>query len=486
MISIFPDQIKNSYDLKNQKCKKIFISELLPNFKRIVTQQERRFLMSPCAHISLGLKLIGNISIEKLRNSVNKMLRTYPLLGVRIKLDNNVLFSTTENASAVPIIIYKRKSDWTWLEVINKENSIPVKPSIGPLTRIILVHDFHISELFILCHHTICDGRSLELAIREILLNLKNPNRIPPSIKEKPPQTPEIFPLGISKSRFTSWYIERLNKKWQKKKVLFDEEDLMNIYESFWKNSSYCIELITLNKDETQRLIEICRTNDVTVNSALLIVFVKARGDTYNSYKGKVKIGTAVDTRNRLRIEIGDAVGLYAGGVIYKFKYIKDRSFWDNVREYHKVVKKTLTDNNVFNPIYNQFFLDPTLSDAMLFAFIGNQVQSHQSRYNKIFEFANSYDSLVAKYLKKISKNISDVMSTNIGKLNITDEIDGIKIERAFFTPSSGLKLEIVLGVATAGGRLTISLNYHNGYINGNNIKKIRDRAEKILKNILT
>jgi len=477
--------MKNIDSLKNQKCEKIVISDSLSKFQRIVTRQERRFLMSPCAHISLGLKLIGNMSIEKLRKSVNKMLRTYPLFGVRIELDNNVLYSTTENATGVPIKIYRRKSDWTWLEVLNKEHSIPVKPSIGPLTRIILVKNSNISELFIFCHHTICDGRSLELALREILLNLRNPNRIPPSMTEIPPQTPDIFPLGVSKNQFTSWFIERINNKWQKEKILFDEEDLVNIYESFWKNSSYCVELITLNKVDTKRFVDICRANDVTVNSALLIAFVKARWEVYKPYKGKVKIATAVDTRNRLRIEIGDAAGLYAGGIIYKFKYIKDRPFWDNVREYHKVVKKTLNDNNVFNPIYNQFLLDPSLSDAMLFAIIGNQVQPHQSRYNKIFEFANSHDSLVEKYLKKMSNNISDVMSTNLGRLNIPDEIDGIKIDSAFFTPSSGLKLEIVLGIATAGGRLTISLNYHNGYFDGNNIKKIRDSAEIILKNIL-
>ena len=477
--------MKNPDSLINKKNEKIVISESLPKFQRIVTRQERRFLMSPCAHISLGLKLIGNISIDKLRNSVNKMLRIYPLFGVRIESDSNELYSTTENAAGIQIKIYKRKSDWTWLEVLNIEHSIPVRPSIGPLTRIILVEDSNISELFIFCHHTICDGRSLELALREILLNLNNPNRIPPLITEMPPQTPEMFPAGVSKSRFTSWFIERLNKKWQKEQILFDEEDLLNIHESFWKNSNYCVELITLNKAETQKFVDICRANDVTVNSALIVAFVQARWDAFKPYKGKVKIATAVDTRNRLRIKIGDSVGLYAGGVVYKFKYNKDRSFWGNVQEYHRVVKKTLNDNNVFIPIYNQFFLDPTLSDAMLFATIGNQVQSHQSRYTKLLEFSNSHDGLVAKYLKKMSKNVSDVMSTNLGRLNIPDEIDGITIERAFFTPSSGLKLEIVLGVATAGGRLTISLNYHNGYFDGNNIKKVRDRAEILLKNVL-
>ena len=476
---------KNSVNLQIKKSKKIVMSEPLPKFQRIVTLQERRFLMSPCSHISLGLKLKGEISIEKLRKSVNMMMKTYPLFGVRIEWNRDIPYSTTEGAALVPIKIYKRKSDLTWLEALNNEHRIPIKPSVGPLTRIILVKESNISELFIFCHHSICDGRSLELALREILLNLGDINRIPPLISKKPPQTPEIFPLDVSNGYFKSWFIGRLNNKWQKEKVLFDEEDLDNIYESFWKNSRYCVELVTLNKIETKRFVDICRTNDVTVNSALIVAFIKARWEAYTPYNGKVKIGTAVDTRNRLRIEIGDAVGLYAGGLIYKFKYIQDRSFWENVREYHKVVKKNLNDNNVFDVIYNQFSLDPTLSDAMLFAMIGNQVEPHQSRYDKISVFAKSHNGLVAKYLKKMSSNITDIMSTNLGRLNIADETNGIKIERSFFTPSSGLKLEIVLGVSTAGGRLTISLNYHNGYFNGNNIKKIRNRAEIILKNLL-
>jgi len=198
-----------------------------------------------------------------------------------------------------------------------------------------------------------------------------------------------------------------------------------------------------------------------------------------------VKVGTAVDTRDRLRIEIGNAVGLYAGGVIFAFNYKHNRPFWENVREYHKVVKKQLKDNNVFGPLYDQIALDPTLVDALLFAMIGGQVEPHQSRYKKLSEFANSQKGLLAKYLDKFASSIPDVMSTNLGSLSLPEEVDGLTIERAFFTPSSGLKLEIVLGVATAGGCLTVSLNYHDGYIDGEIIRQVRDKAEEILKTVL-
>ena len=76
-------------------------------------------------------------------------------------------------------------------------------------------------------------------------------------------------------------------------------------------------------------------------------------------------------------------------------------------------------------------------------------------------------------------------MSTNLGKLDIPDEIPGIRVERAFFAPSSALGMDVVLGVATVNGNLTITLNYYEGYMDGENIKKIRDKAEEILRELL-
>ena len=66
--------------------------------------------------------------------------------------------------------------------------------------------------------------------------------------------------------------------------------------------------------------------------------------------------------------------------------------------------------------------------------------------------------------------NSPQLMSTNLGKLGIPDEIPGIQIERAFFAPSSAMGMEIVLGVTTVNGKLTITLNYYEGYVDGKTI----------------
>ena len=128
--------------------------------------------------------------------------------------------------------------------------------------------------------------------------------------------------------------------------------------------------------------------------------------------------------------------------------------------------------------------MDQTLVDAMGAAFFGKLIEPHQSRYEKLSEYAERTEGLVPKYISKIGDKAPDIISTNLGRLDIPDEITGIQVERAFFTPSAGQKMELVLGIATANGKLTITLNYYPGYIEGKNIGCVRDRAEELLKSL--
>lgn len=454
-------------------------------YRRIITGQERRFLFGPTAHISLVIRLRGNISEEALDDAVEKMLISYPQFKVRIEWDEEgVHDSTTDGAAKVPIKVYPRENEKYWIEVLNKEHAIPLRPSKGPLTRFILVKGDDVSELIVFAHHTICDGRSLELSLREVLLHLDDNTRKPIKPIDVPPQTLDMFPKGADLGRFSKWVVGKINQKWKAEKVLFDEEDLENIWEAMWKNSEYCIEIIEFDREETQRLIELSRQNGVTLNSTLLITLIKARIDSVGPYGRKVKVATAVDARKRLRVDCSDAVGFYAGGSFNNFDYADNKSFWDNVRAYHKAVSKDLESNKIFDSVISHHYMDQTLVDAMGAAYFGKLIEPHQSRYEKLSEYGGRTEGLVPKYLDKIGNKAPDIISTNLGRLDIPDEITGVKVERAFFTPSAGQLMELVLGIATASGKLTITLNYYPGYIEGKNIKDVRNRAEEQLKSL--
>ncbi|MHA1904776.1 MAG: condensation domain-containing protein [Candidatus Thorarchaeota archaeon] len=456
-------------------------------YRREVTGEERRFLFTPTANISLGLRLRGFVSKEALGNAVQKMLVTYPLFGARLEWnENGIQWSTTEGAAEVPVKLYVRESDESWKRALNEEHETPFSPSSGPLTRFILVKGTEESELIVFCHHSISDGRSLQFALREVLLHLGNPNREPPKFSDTPAQTLDMLPDGVSMGRLRSTMIGRYNKKWdEEEKTLFDEEDLHNIRESFWKNSEYCIEILEFDTDTTQKLVEVSRSNDVTLNSTLNMAFTKARIETMGAYDGKALIGSAIDTRKRLRVDCSDAVGYYVGTSLLQFKYKERSSFWDNVRRYHKDISKQLNSNSIFDTTLTYSVLDPTIVDAILFLMLGDKVEPHQSRYAKISEFASLKDGIVAKFLERTEEISPDIISTNLGKLALTEDIPGIQLERAFFTPGSSLTMEIVLGFATVNGNLTITLNYFKGYVDGENIRKVRDRTVEILRGLI-
>ncbi|MHA1960612.1 MAG: hypothetical protein ACW99U_10285, partial [Candidatus Thorarchaeota archaeon] len=95
-------------------------------YKRIITGQERRFLFGPTAHISLVLRLSGQVSEEALKKAVEKMLITYPQFGVRVEWDEaGVHDATTEGAAKVPVNVYPRESDNHWMDILNQEHAVP-------------------------------------------------------------------------------------------------------------------------------------------------------------------------------------------------------------------------------------------------------------------------------------------------------------------------------------------------------------------------
>jgi hypothetical protein len=454
-------------------------------FERELTVQERRFVLPPMSHISMGIRLRGPISKDSLRVAVDKMLVTYPIFRTRIiwnEGDTDML--TTEGAVEVPVRVYERKSDNDWLDVLNKEHAIPAKPSAGGLTRFVLVRSDDVSELFIFCHHSICDGRSLELALREVILHLAKPDRIPPRMEVPPAHTPQVFPQGIKQSRVKSWFLRKLNDKWQKEKVVFDEEDMRNLWEAFWSYSRYRVETVELDKAQTQTLVESCRANGVTVNSAVTVALMRGRIQAAGEYGRKVRTGTAVDTRNRLTVDVGEAAGLYAGGIMFEFDYKHDRPFWDNVRKYHETVAKRLKDNDIFGSILDQYEIDQSLFDGLLVAMIGHLVKPSQSRYGKISEFAGRQKGLINDYKTKSADRVPDVLTTNLGRLGIPEEIGDFVVERALFTPSAPLLMEIPAGAASVAGRLTLTLNYHDKYFEPNRIRKIAEETLRILTDI--
>jgi NRPS condensation-like uncharacterized protein len=116
---------------------------------------------------------------------------------------------------------------------------------------------------------------------------------------------------------------------------------------------------------------------------------------------------------------------------------------------------------------------------------VGEKVDTHQSRYDKISEYASIEDSLPSRFAKRFEGNAPNIMSTNLGKLDIPHELGEFDVERAYFVPSSASGMEIISGISTINGKLTILLNYYEGYVDADIVQKVRVRVEEILRDLM-
>ena len=84
--------------------------------------------------------------------------------------DNGEPWYTNENVPENSLKVIQRTSDEDWNRELLNDYKIRYELSKGPLARFILLQSPDISEILIVCHHVICDGTSLAILARDLLL----------------------------------------------------------------------------------------------------------------------------------------------------------------------------------------------------------------------------------------------------------------------------------------------------------------------------
>jgi len=444
---------------------------------------ERRFFRSPNQTISIVARVKGYISEEDLRAALYKVRQQHPLLGVRIYMDDNGEPGyINDNVPENPLKVIQRTSEEDWNRELLIDYKIRFKLSSGPLARFILLQSPEISEILIICHHVICDGTSLAILARDLLLYVGNPDRKVKEMPEPPLATPDNFPIDIKIGKAINFAIKKLNSLWQKKKIIFDEEDEDNIFKAFWDNYSFKIISLELSKDETSNLVENCRQHGVTVNSALNTAFLAARTSIRGPLKGgKRKIMIPVSTRKRYKKPIGEDVGVYVSGFELKFSYNPKKDFWENAKIFNDNAKENLYINKIFEFAAITDLVDQSMVDARQFTFFGKLVPSNFSRYEKINGYCNDEKNIANKRAKKQIPKLPIMAITNLGLLDYPEKYGSLELERLIFVTSGTPYIEMVVPVVTVAGKLTFTINYLEEITDTSMMDKIKNKALEYL-----
>jgi NRPS condensation-like uncharacterized protein len=404
-------------------------------YVREVSPLERFFTRSPFSIVTMVARIKGNVSEELLRRAVAKVQQRHALLNVRIKDDDDhAQWFTSEGVQGIPIEIVPRESENDWIKIHAEASRIPFEFERQPAIRFILVQSQVASDLIILCHHIICDGMSLAYLARDLMVFLGDPQPKVEVLPTPPTLNLDNLPPDVAQSGVVKNLIDRMNRKWAEERVFFDSEDYRILAKTYWDNYHHKVFSIELSEMETSALVDRCREENITVNSALATAFSGAQSfvEGEKPYHAKVAVGT--NLRDRLSVSVGEAMGYYAGAVELKFKYNDKKSFWENARKFHKKIQPKFSNKNLFSDILNWLYLDPTMFEAMNFKKLGGLVPSESIRYEKLFNFSKQKD-IVLRLLKRdkiesLEKKHWGAAITNLGRLDFPRTYGSLELDR--------------------------------------------------------
>jgi hypothetical protein len=292
------------------------------------------------------------------------------------------------------------------------------------------------------------------------------------------------IPQDVSLNPIARFLINRINKKWQGDKVVFDQEDYKSLSRAYWMHYTHQMLSIELSEAQTQALVDRCRREEVTVNSALSAAFASAQAIVQGPKRYHPTIVVAADLRDRLPKPAGEVMGFYAGGGTLQYKYDSTRAFWENARQFHRQVRPLFTDKNLFQELLTWCHLEPTILEALNFKKLGGLVPAHFPRYQKLSAFA-ARDDTVQSVLKREKMESLDRIAmgtavTNLTRLDFPTRYGALELDRLIMKPGGGFPLanvNLVLGAVTCAGKLSLVVEYVEGNIDSESMERIKDTA---------
>jgi hypothetical protein len=457
----------------------------LSEYNREITPIERFLARSPFSIVTMVARIRGSVTGDMVRNAVLKMRLRHPILRSRIiDEDGGRSWFTSQGVGEILVELVPRESGDHWAQVAHESSQVPFEFETRPAIRFILLQSPNRSDLVILCHHVICDGLSLAYLARDLMQHLGDPARDVEMLPDPVPITRDNIPGDVSANAIVKYLIGRMNRKWAGERVLFDQEDYRELTQAYWRNYTHQIMTAELSGDETAALMERCRREGVTVNSALSAAFVGAQYAVQVQQPFHASIAVAGSLRDRVQPAAGEVMGFYAGVVRPKFKYNGRQRFWENARQFHRKVRPLLTNKNLFEDLLVWTYLDPSLLEAINFKKLGRFVPEDAQRYQKLSSFG-ARDDVVLSMLKRekmasLDRIIMGTAITNLTRMDFPVQYGALGLERLIMNPGGAFPLanvNLVLGAVTCSGRLSLLLEFVEDNVDCASMAEIKDTA---------
>ena len=389
-------------------------------------KKERIYLCAPNSCVATSITITGNLEIDNISNAIREAVKHHQILNAKISVeDSGKAYYITENVRHFSITV----SDTSWEKIVEEQVKIRLEIENGELIRFFIIPQTDSVQLVIINHHLAGDGLSVAFLIEDIM-NILSGKEI--AYKDIQLMDPLKYTDVSSLSPMIRFLMKGLNKRWGKSGTIFQQDDYIRLFNKYWNERNIKIYSQTINKDTIEKLFQISKQNNISINSILLTAF-------YKVFQSKTDIGISIN----LREKENKGMGNYATGISIPYCYDNNLSFDDNAVKVHKVVYDKINKKDKYFLMQFMNGLSQTLIDATYFSVFDSYKNKSAQMTANMFDYCN---------------NPQGISITNLTNVPIATNYGPYQLSNYLCLPPLVPNTKIIFGVSTFDERMNITM----------------------------
>lgn len=242
---------------------------------------ERPNLFEPNVYITVCVEIAGTVCLHKLSAAVKQAFEANEAAMSKIVLENGLAYYEKMSESNGKIEIQNENKNW--IELVNQNESIPFAIDKGELVRAFIIPSDDKTQIVIMAHHLVGDGKSIIYFIKDIINALSG---MPLTYKPLTLLERNLPHKGMP--AIAKLYARYCKYKWNNR--FFTWQDYYHLHKKYWKSVSSDIRCETLSVEETQKIKDDAGHIGCSVNSYIETLFLQ-------KYPDLCKVGIPVSIR---------------------------------------------------------------------------------------------------------------------------------------------------------------------------------------------
>lgn len=380
---------------------------------RPLTAQEEiywQLTFNDSIHPVLAAHVCGSTLPGQWRAALDALQMRHPSLSVSIEIPGvnepsgqTKPFFRIHSGRPIPLKVFSAASAPKWEKVIEQEISIPFRPGEAPLARAVLIYGSESSIFILSACHSICDGISLSLLMRDTLSAVAG-------------QT--LKPLAYPRSAEELLHLAPVSPPSPATDTTQDDGPV---------GAPPAVSSLRFTTSLTKHIVDASRQHGTTVNGALAAAVVLAMRKLEPRFmRDPVRMISPVNVRHILRADEG--CGLYFISPKTEFHPAEPSNFWDVARRLRRRIVDASTQESLI------------AATTMMQKMTANGLSKEMAADTLNHAFA------------------IDILFTNLGQLPYEPDLGKLKLESLSLSVLGGRPHIQTVGVATTRGSLCLTL----------------------------